>query len=274
MLHLADRSSDGLELMLQAARTGAQLLWRINACRVLPAIETFDDGSWLSMVSTPTGRNQLTRWVHRDRRRGVAPQVKGVAVRVIEADVTVTDRATGTSRTSRLRLVTTLLDHHRYPAQELAALYHQRWEIETAYYGLKVTALGPGTVLRSHHPHDVLQELFALLVVFQAARRIATDTATAAGIDPDRISLTVTSHPPSHRHQRRLGFLSHGTQHDTAHHRRHPQPPEPGPRQRRSRILPRRVKRSQSKFAYNPTRNNEPLQRATTAITVTPHRSP
>lgn len=94
MLHLADRGSDGLELMLQAARTGAHLLWRVNAGRLLPAIEVLDDGSWLSMVSTSTGRNQLVRWVHRDRRRGVAAQAQGVAVRVIEADITVTDRAT------------------------------------------------------------------------------------------------------------------------------------------------------------------------------------
>ncbi|AOR30916.1 hypothetical protein BFF78_07510 [Streptomyces fodineus] len=85
------------------------------------------------MVSTPTGRNQLAGWLHRDRRHGVAPQVRGVAGRIIEANITMTDPATDTSRSSRLRLVTTFLDHKRCPARELAALPHQREETETAY---------------------------------------------------------------------------------------------------------------------------------------------
>lgn len=270
MLHFADRGSDGLDLMRQAACSGADLLWRIGASRVLPAIEVLDDGSWLSMVSTPTGRNQLVRWVHRDRRRGVPPQVRGIAVRVIEADVTVADRTTMTVRASRLRLVTTLLDHRRYPAEELAALYHERWEIETAFYGLKVTALGSGTVLRSHHPRDVFQELFGLFIVFQAARRIASDTAVAAGLDPDQISLTVTLRTARHTVINadaapltkpgltpRISAAILG-------------PRELGAAQRRRRILPRRVKRSQSKFAYNETRNARPLLRATIVISVTP----
>lgn len=270
MLHLADRGSDGLELMLQAARTGAHLLWRVNAGRLLPAIEVLDDGSRLSMVSTPTGRNQLVRWVHRDRRRGVAAQVQGVAVRVIEADITVTDRATGTTRSSSLRLVTTLLDPRRYPAQELAALYHERWEIETSYYGLKVTTLGSGTVLRSHHPRDVLQELFALLVVFQVARRIATDTATAAGIDPDRISLTVTLRTARHTviNAAHLSPTGPGTTPRISTAILNPR--DMGPEQRRRRVLPRRVKRTLSKFAYSNTRSDKPLRNATIAITVTP----
>jgi len=274
MLHLADRGSDGLELMRQAAGTGAHLLWRINAGRILPAVHVLDDGSWLSMVSTPTGRNQLVRWVDRDRRRGMAPQVHGVAVRVIEADITVADRATGTSRTSRLRLVTTLLDHHRYPASELAALYHERWEVETAYYGLKVTALGSGTVLRSHHPRDVFQELLGLFIVFQAARRTAAQTATAVGLDPDRISLTVILRTARHT-VINADVAPHAEVGTTPRITAATLNPRAlGPKQRRPRILPRRVKRSQSKFAYNETRNNKALQRATTTITVAPCPSP
>ncbi|MEV6011275.1 transposase [Streptomyces sp. NPDC051976] len=270
MLHLADRGSDGLELMRQAASTGADLLWRVSTGRLLPAVEELDDGSWLSMVSTPTGRNQLVRWVHRDRRRGVPPQVQGVAVRVIEADITVTDRATGTVRTSSLRLVTTLLDPQRYPAQELAALYHERWAVETAYYGLKVTALGSGTVLRSHHPRDVFQELFALFIVLQVARRIAADAATAACIDPDRISLTVTLRTARHT-------VINADPMPSIELGRTPRisaailnPRDLGPEQRRSRIIPRRVKRTLSKFAYHKARNDKPLQKVATTITIPP----
>jgi hypothetical protein len=185
MLHLADRGSDGVALMRRAAATGAQLLWRIGSHRVLPVIEPLPDGSYLSVVSTTADRIRLGNWLR--RRRGIPPQIHGVAVRVIEADVTVTDPAQGAARTSRLRLVTTLLDHQRYPAGELAALYHQRWEAETAYYGLKVTALGSRTVLRSHHPRDVFQELFAVLIVNVALREAAhTRFHVISGTSPPR----------------------------------------------------------------------------------------
>lgn len=184
------------------------------------------------------------------------------------------DRATGTSRTSRLRLVTTLLDHHRYPASELAALYHERWEVETAYYGLKVTALGSGIVLRSHHPRDVFQELLGLFIVFQAARRTAAPSATAVGLDPDRISLTVTLRTARHT-VINADLAPHAEAGTTPRITAATLNPRAlGPKQRRPRILPRRVKRSQPKFAYNETRNDKALQKATTTITAAPCPSP
>lgn len=271
MLLLADRGSDSYELMSQAARTGAHLLWRIQRHRVLPVIEELPDGSYLSMVTDTSSRPKLKSWTR--RRQAPPPQITGVAVRVIEATIAVTDQH-GTATTSLLRLVTTLLDHQRYPATDLAALYHERWQVETTYFGLKVTLRGTGRVLRSGWPHDVGQELYGLLIVYQAARRIATQAATDTGIDPDRISLTVTlrtarhtviNHkpaplsPPDATPKIRAAIL-------------HPR--ELGPIRRTTRILPRRVKRTISPFAYNKTRKNKPINKAVISYTIRPPTTP
>ena len=45
------------------------------------------------------------------------------------------------------RLLTTLLDPARAPAAELAALYHERWEIEVALAELKTGLRGARVVL-------------------------------------------------------------------------------------------------------------------------------
>ena len=76
----------------------------------------------------------------------------GTAVRVIDAEITIAT-SNGT-RTGTYRLITTLLDPHRYPAFDLVTLYHQRWEIETAYLELKSTILG-GRVLRARTPTGI-----------------------------------------------------------------------------------------------------------------------
>ena len=70
-------------------------------------------------------------------------------------------------------------------------LYHDRWEIETAYCELKSTILG-GRVLRARTPAGVEQEVYALLVAYQAIRIAIADTAIAhPNLDPDRGSFTV-----------------------------------------------------------------------------------
>ena len=56
------------------------------------------------------------------------------------------------------RLATTILDHELAPAAELAALYHERWEIETAFDELKTHLRGADIVLRSKTPDLVRQE--------------------------------------------------------------------------------------------------------------------
>ena len=155
MLLLADRNFAAAELIEQVAATGADLLFRCKTNRQLPVIGRCGDGSWLSRIGTTT-------------------------VRVIDAQVVVR-LAGGPPRTERYLLITTLTDHRRYPATDLIALYHRRWEIETSYLELKSTILG-GRVLRARTPDGIAQEIYALLVTYQAlsiAMSDATATATA-----------------------------------------------------------------------------------------------
>jgi hypothetical protein len=164
MLVLCDRNLTTAALTGRIAATGAQLLGRCKANRTLPILGRLPDGSWLSLLG-------------------------GVTVRVIDAEITIATRAGRAS--GSYRLATTLTDAHTWPATALVALYHQRWEIETAYLELKSSILG-GRVLRARTPASIDQEVHALLVCYQLLRLAMTDaTSTQAGIDPDRASFTI-----------------------------------------------------------------------------------
>ncbi|MDP7733023.1 transposase [Mycobacterium sp. TY813] len=116
-----------------------------------------------------------------------------VTVRVIDAAITVRLDG-GTTRCGHYRLVTTLLNEKRYPADELVNLSHQRWQIETSYLELKSTILG-GRVLRAATPAGITQEVYALLITYQALRIAIADTSLAnPTISPDRLSFTVALH--------------------------------------------------------------------------------
>ncbi len=168
MLLLADRNFAVTALIEQIDAAKAHLLIRCKDTRVLPPIKTLPDRTWLARVGT-------------------------VTVRVIDARINVRLAGAGT-RTGRYRLVTTLIDEKRYPAQELVALYHQRWEIETSYLELKSTILG-GRVLRAGTPAGITQEVYALLITYQGIRTAMADATLArTDIAPDRLSFTVALH--------------------------------------------------------------------------------
>ncbi|MEU2874671.1 IS4 family transposase [Streptomyces olivoreticuli] len=165
MLLLADRGFDGDGFLGAVAATGAQLLVRINSHRRPAVLATLPDGSYLTRFN----RLQL---------------------RIIEADVTVTT-GSGQRISGRYRLATTLLDHRTDPAETLVRLYHERWEIESAFYSLRHTLL-TGRVLRSCDAPGLEQELWALLVLYQTLRRAMVDAVESApDTDPDRASFTV-----------------------------------------------------------------------------------
>jgi hypothetical protein len=185
MLLLADRNFPGWELWGLAAATGAQLAWRVRSSAVFTPLEYLPDGSFLAVMPTPA-----------DARRGWALRARGLPqaghrIRVAEYTVTVT-AAGGTARTEAFRLVTTLLDWKAAPAAELAALYHERWESENGYGELKTRLRGAGFILRSRTPDLACQEMWAFLAVCQAIAALECQAAGQAGIDPDRISFTVT----------------------------------------------------------------------------------
>ena len=85
-------------------------------------------------------------------------------------------------------LLTTLCDPVATPAAELAALYHERWEIETAHDEVKTHLLGPGASLRSKTPELVLQEIDGLMLAHHAVRHLIHEAARTVGEDPDRLS--------------------------------------------------------------------------------------
>jgi Insertion element 4 transposase N-terminal/Transposase DDE domain len=169
MLCLADRQFFGYELWKQARATGADLLWRVKKNLRLACENRLADGSYLSRIypSEREGRQQTN----------------GIVVRVIDYELEGVEGAEPI-----YRLVTSVLDHEKAPAQEMAALYHERWEIETALDELKTHLRGAQIVLRSKTPDLVRQEFYGLLLAHFAIRGLMHEAALQAKEDPDRLS--------------------------------------------------------------------------------------
>lgn len=169
MLCLADRLFFSFALWAEARATAADLLWRIKKNLRLACEQQLPDGSYLSHIYPS----------ERDRRH----KTNGIKLRVIDY------RLEGVADAEPLyRLVTTLLDPQQAPAEELAALYHERWEIETALDELKTHLRGAKIVLRSRTPDLVRQEFYGLLLTHFAVRGLMHEAALTADDDPDHLS--------------------------------------------------------------------------------------
>jgi hypothetical protein len=169
MLCLADRFFPSYKLWQKAAKTGADLLWRTRRNARLEVDKRFPDGSYLSRIYPTTS----------DRRK----ERNAVVVRVIDYRL---DKVPDAE--PLYRLITTILDHKLAPAQELAALYHERWEIENSLDELKTHLRGAQIVLRSKTPELVQQEFYGLLMAHFAIRGLMHEAALRADEDPDRLS--------------------------------------------------------------------------------------
>jgi hypothetical protein len=169
MLCLADRFFPSYKLWQRAAQTGAALVWRIRKNARLDVDQRLPDGSYLSRIYPTTS----------DRRR----QRKAIVVRVIDY------RLDNVANAEPIcRLITTVLDHKLAPAKELAALYHERWEIGNTLDELKTHLRGAQIVLRSKTPELVRQEFYGLLMAHFAIRGLMHEAALRADEDPDRLS--------------------------------------------------------------------------------------
>ncbi len=169
MLCLADRQFFGSALWQRAAASGADLLWRVKKNLRLPREAALADGSYLTTIYAG----------ERDRRH----KANGRRVRVVEY------RLEGVAGAEPLyRLVTTILDVGQAPAAALAALYHERWEIEGALDELKTHLRGARVVPRSKTPGLVRQEFWGLLLAHFAVRGLMHEAALRADEDPDRLS--------------------------------------------------------------------------------------
>lgn len=164
MLVIMDRGFPGVALWKAFTGCGAHLLIRARSCVAARPVQRLADGTYLARMNLAGQKGN-----HHG----------GVLVRVVEYRI---------DGGEVIRLLTDLLDPEAYPAGELAALYHVRWESESAFRQIKTFQRGRSQVLRSGEPDLVRQEIWAHLVVHGCLTRIIVELADATRIEPDRIS--------------------------------------------------------------------------------------
>ena len=188
MLCMADRGFFSYEMWKLASATESDLLWRVKKNLRLPVLERLADGSYLSKVYPN----------EKARRHDIA----GVIVRVVEyklRDIPGSDPL--------YRVITTVLDPAVAPASELAVLYHDRWEIETAFDELKTHLRGRQIVLRSKTPELVQQEFIGLMLAHFAIRGLMHEAALQSKEDPDRFSYVHAVHVVRRKIPQALAFF-------------------------------------------------------------------
>ena len=86
--------------------------------------------------------------------------------------------------------MTTLLDEGLAPALELAAVFHERWEIESVFDELKIHLVKNRRVLRSKTAELVRQEFYGWVLMHYAVRSLMHEAATAHRIRQRSLSFT------------------------------------------------------------------------------------
>jgi hypothetical protein len=164
MLVIMDRGFPGVALWKAYTQARAHLLIRARSSVARRPVQVLEDGTYLARMNLAG-------------QKGAHPG--GVVVRVIEYRV---------DGGEVIKLLTDLTDPVAFPAGELAALYHQRWESEGSFRQVKTFQRGPQEILRSADPELVRQEIWAHLAVHHCLTRIIMRLAGQERIDPDRIS--------------------------------------------------------------------------------------
>lgn len=170
MLCLADRGFNGFEYWRKAQATGAQLLWRCANNRQLPVLQALPDGSYLSQIQPPKRASLQRERTGADVEPDTSTQTTTqsptpITVRVIEYAMPGLPEGEG-----RYRLMTSLLDPIAAPALELAALYHERWQVEAVFDELKTHLLQGRRVLRSKKAQLVRQEFYGWVLAHYSVR--------------------------------------------------------------------------------------------------------
>lgn len=168
MILLADRLYYDYETWKKCNDRGCALLWRLRSDQKLKAFQKFQDGSYLSEIKPS----------RKMRRKLGIPLKEKTIVRAIEYKAKFGDK----TESDTIRLITNILDAEEAPADELAALYARRWQIETAYDELK-TSLGEfPRILRSQIPELVIQELYGFFMVYYIVRKLMAEAAKKGGV--------------------------------------------------------------------------------------------
>ncbi|WP_414579709.1 IS4 family transposase [Anabaena sp. CCY 9402-a] len=175
MLLMWDRGLHSYEMVHKTISQVCDYLGRIPANVKFLAEKPLEDGSYLSWIN-PSGRL---------RKKGCQP----IMVRVIEYTI---EHPQNPTEQLRYRLITSLLDIEKFPAELLAKEYHQRWEVENTLDELKIHLLGRKTHVRSQKPREVVQEIYGWLLGHWSVRVLMFQAATTAGVPPLRLSFTGT----------------------------------------------------------------------------------
>jgi DDE family transposase/transposase IS4-like protein len=189
MLNLADRGFFSMHRWIRFSARGADLAWRIkNGAKSVPlkTFATLPDGSELVMLHESDGMRTRRRKDTGDPR---AERLPDTMARLVTFTVTAATRS-GRTKTTRMRVLTTLLDHQAYPARDIAVLYAERWQTEIAFLHLKRTVRGSRRPLRGQSPELARQEAWALLLIHNMAAAAAARAAGTARIDPGLIPFT------------------------------------------------------------------------------------
>ena len=173
MLCLADRGLFSFELWQRARATGAELVWRTKANHMLPVLDRLADDSYRSEI-----------YAFEDRHRHREP----VAVRVVEYEIT---DASQPANDTRYRLLTTILEPERAPADELACSTRNAGNSRTPSTNSRSTSAAHAWCCAPSNRRRP-QEAYAYLCVHYAIRWLMHTVAIEAGHDPDRLSFTRT----------------------------------------------------------------------------------
>jgi hypothetical protein len=189
MLNLADRGFFSMDRFLRFSAAGAHLAWRVkNAAKCVPfkTVRVLPDGSELVMLHESDGMRTRRR---RETGNRDAERLPDTIARLVTFTITAKTRS-GRAKTTQIRVLTTLLDHEAFPARGIAALYAERWQVETAFLHLKKTVRGPRRALRGQSPDLARQEAWALLLIHNIVATAAARAAAGAGTDPRLIPFT------------------------------------------------------------------------------------
>lgn len=173
MLLMWDRGLHSYAMIQATVAKGCDYLGRIPVNVKFSVEKSLADGSYLSWIY-PSGKL---------RKKGCQP----ILLRVIEYTI---ENPNKPDEQLRYRLISSLLNVEKFPAQLLAMEYHQRWEVENTIDELKVHLLGRKTHVRSQKPREVVQEVYGWLLGHWAVRSLIFQAATSAEIPPLRLSFT------------------------------------------------------------------------------------
>jgi hypothetical protein len=188
-LNLADRGFFSMDRWLRFSGTGAQLLWRVkNGAKSVPfkTLTVLKDGSELVLLRESASMRARRRKASGDSALPFLPDT----IARLACFTVLTRTRSGRTRTTQIRVLTTLLDPDLCPARELAALYQKRWIIEISFLHLKRTVRGAGRVLRGRSEALARQEAWALLLAHNMIAGLAARAACAAGLSPGQICFT------------------------------------------------------------------------------------